>query len=144
MTEFRRADPAARRHAVLLVAAAAVIGVLLIAGFERYRIPLRDWILADPGTAPDRIKAVLFLLAALLSVPLLAFAVYLWALGARVIRAREFPPPGLRLIRDTPVITGEAALSRGRRLKTLALGCVLASAVLVFLLWRLASVLGNL
>ena len=144
MTEFRRADPAARRHAVLLVAAAAVIGVLLIAGFERYRIPLRDWILADPGTAPDRIKAVLFLLAALLSVPLLAFAVYLWALGARVIRAREFPPPGLRLIRDTPVITGEAALSRGRRLKILALGCVLASAVLVFLLWRLASVLGNL
>ena len=32
-------------------------------------------------------------------------AAYLWSLGAKVLRAREFPPPGHRVIRDTPVIT---------------------------------------
>jgi hypothetical protein len=143
VTSVRRADPAARRQAVLLLVAAAFVGALLIEAFERYQIPLRDWILAEPAKSAQRMQLIFLVLGALLSVPLLAFAAYLWSLSARVLRSQEYPPPGLRVMRDTPVIVGEAAIARARQLKGLALGCGIASALLGLLLWRLASVLST-
>lgn len=138
MTNVRKADPIARRHTVLVLLVGTCVGVLLIVGFERYHIPLRDWILAEPEASAQRVKLVVLLLAALLPAPLLAFAAYIWWLGERVLRAQEFPPPGFRVIRDTPVITGERAISRGRLFKVFALGCGIASVVLGLLLWQLA------
>jgi hypothetical protein len=143
MTDIRRADPIARRRAVRVIIVAAAVGILLIAAFERYRIPLREWIIGEPGEAAQRIQLMFLVLAALLLVPLLAFAAYLWSLGASVIRAREFPPPGHRVVRNTQVITGEAAIARARQLKVFALVCGIACAILAFLLWHLAALFGN-
>lgn len=143
MTEVRRADPTARRTAILILVVGTCIGALLIVAFARYRVPLSDWVLADPGSSAQRLKLVLLLLAALLLAPLFAFAAYLWSLGGKVVRAQEFPPPGVRVIRDTPVVSGERAVSRGRLLKVLALGCGIAAAVLAVLLWRLTLLLGS-
>lgn len=84
---------------------------------------------------------LVFFLAAALSAPLLAFAAYLWSLGSKVLWAREFPPPGSRVIRDTSVIAGKAAVLRGRALRALALGLGLASGILCLLLWQLAQAL---
>jgi hypothetical protein len=53
--------------------------------------------------------------------PLAGAALHLWSLGARVVRAARFPPPGLAVVRDTPVLTGEKAVVRGRLLRGLAL-----------------------
>ena len=127
MTEVRRADPAARRTAALVLVAGTRAGALLLVAFTRYRVALSDWVLAlaDPGSTAQRVKLVLLLPAAVLLAPLLALAVYLCAVGGRVVRAREFPPPGLRVIRDTPIVTGERAVCglsrppRKRRLWTL-------------------------
>jgi hypothetical protein len=135
VTEIRRADPTARRAAALVLAVGTCVGALLIAAFTRYRIPLTDWVLADGA---QRVMLVLAILAALGSAPLLALAVYLWSLGGKVVRAREFPPPGLRVLRDTPIITDERAVFRGRLLKLLAIGCGTASIVLAGLVWRLS------
>lgn len=138
MTEVRRADPAARRRAVLLVIVCALVGTVLIVGFEHYRTPLRDWLESE---SRDHRVTLVFFLAAALSAPLLAFAAYLWSLGSKVLWAREFPPPGSRVIRDTPVIAGKAAVLRGRALRALALGLGLASGILCLLLWQLAQAL---
>jgi hypothetical protein len=143
MTEVRKADPAVRRQVVLLLIGGTCIGALLIVAFDRYRTPLSDWLLADPRALAQRLKLVFLVLGALVVAPLLAFAAYVWSLGGRAIRAREFPSPGLRVIRDTPVIAGEKAVSRGRLLKALALGCAVASAVLGLLLWYLESLLSD-
>jgi hypothetical protein len=112
-----------------------------MAAFERYRVPLRDWVLADPAASLQRARLIVVLLGILLVAPLLAFAGYLWSVGGRIIQASEFPPPGFRVIRDTAFITGERAVSRGRLLKVIALGCGVVSALMGFLLWRLESVL---
>jgi len=143
MIDVRRADSAFQRQIVLVVVVGMFVGALLIVGFEQYHIPLRDWILSQPGALAERVKLVLLLLAAFLIAPLLVLAVYLWSLGGRVLRARAFPPPGLRVIRDTPVITGERAIFRGRLLKMLALACAIASVALGLLVWRLASLLSS-
>lgn len=125
----------ARRAAALILAVGTCVGALLIAAFMQYRIPLSDWVLADRA---QRVELVFVILTALVSVPLLGLAGYLWSLGGRVVRAREFPPPGLRVIRDAPIVTGERAVFRGRLLKLLAIGCGTASIALAGLLWRLS------
>ena len=139
MTGVRKADPAARRWAVVVVVVGSFVGALLILAFERYRVSLGDWVLAEPGEAAARARWVVLALAAALLAPMLSFAAYLWWLGRRVVDAQEFPPAGLRVIRDTVVLTGEKAISRGRVLKMLAVGCIAACVVLGLLLWRFAS-----
>ena len=85
MTEVRRADPAARRLAMLLVIVGVLVATLLIVGFERYGALLRDWLLSEPGELGYRVRLVFFLSAAVLSAPLVAFAcqsLVAWCQGA--------------------------------------------------------------
>src|SRR5262245_9211117 len=112
MAEIRKADPGARRRALLLLAVGTLVGALLIAGWERYRLPFRDWLVSEPEKTAHRARLVFVLLAIALSAPPAAFAARLWRLGAAVRRARQFPPPGYRVIRDTPVVEGPAARAR--------------------------------
>ena len=134
----RKADPAARRRAVWIVVAGACAGALLVFAFETYRAPLGEWMLADPE---PRVRLVFLLMALLALAPMAALAAWLWSLGGRIVAAREFPPPGLRVTRDTVLLTGDKAVFRGDLLKALALACGAAGAVLGLLLFRLASVL---
>jgi hypothetical protein len=143
MTGVRRADPDARRRAVLLVVAGATLGSILIVGFEHYRGPLRDWLVSEPRDLAHRLTLVFLLAAALVSAPLLAFAVYLWSLAGQVLAAKTFPPPGFRVVRDTPVVEGRAAVLRGRALRIVALGLSAASVLVCLLLWELARALRN-
>ena len=138
--EIRKADPAAQRQAVCTLVASACAGALLFVAFDRYRVPLGDWVLADPG---PRVRFVFLLMAVLVLAPLVALTVWLWSVGRRAIRAREFPPPGLRIIRDTVILTGERAVSRGNLLKALALGCAAGCALLGVLLSRVAVLLSQ-
>jgi hypothetical protein len=73
----------------------------------------------------------------------IAFAAYLWLLGKRVLRAQQFPPPGFRVVRDTPVMGGPAAVTRGQVIQVLALCLGLAAALLWLFFWWLAQTIGQ-
>ena len=70
-----------------------MVGAVLILAFERYRPVLHEWLLADPGAVPVRIRSIVLLLGVLALAPLLGFAAYLRSIAVRVILALEFPPP---------------------------------------------------
>jgi len=135
------ADPAARRRAVIAVAAATVAGVILIAGQGWYREPVRAWLLDDPGATAARARLLLAGAGALLVTPLLVFAIYTWRLGARVIAGREFPPRDAAVIRDTPIVSGDAAVAQGRGLRAIAIFLAVAGIAITGVLWRLAALL---
>jgi hypothetical protein len=135
VTKISRADPVARRRVLLLLVGFAVCGVLLKVGADWFRSPLAHWVLADPAAADQRLGYVLFAMALLMSTPLLALAVFFYSLGRRTVRSGEFPPPRWRVVRDTPVISGAAAVSRGRLLLVLAALCLLAAAGVATMLW---------
>lgn len=139
LMNVRRADPAFRRLAIVVLAAGTCAGALLIAAFERYRGALIDWVRVDPVRSSDRIELIFFLFALLLSAPLVAMAVYLSSLGGRAVAAGEFPPPGCRVIRDTPIISGDQAVSRGRWLQGVAVMLTAVSVAMGLLIWRVAS-----
>ena len=72
-----------------------------------------------------------------LLLPLFAFAAYLWSIGRSVVKGQAFPPPGVRMVRKTEMLTGDVAVRRGRLLEAFALFLALAAMVLGGLLWRL-------
>src|SRR5262245_46588670 len=134
--EIQKADPGARRRALLVLACAAAIGSLLIAGFEYFKGPFQEWLTSDPAETAFRVRWAVCASTFLLVAPLVCAAVYFWRYGAKVLRAQRFPPPGVRVIRDTPVVSGTGALARGYAIQIVAV-CQGAGAVaLCLLLWR--------
>ena len=136
MNEVQKTDPTARRQAILVVIFAAALGGLLIAGFDHFREPFIEWLSSEPAETARRAKLAVYVSAFILSAPVIAFAIYLWLLGARVLRAQQFPPPGFRVIRDTPVVGGQGAIIRGHVIQILAVCLGMSAALLwLFFVW---------
>lgn len=140
---IQRADPAARRQAILVVIFGAAVGGLLIAGFDHFGESFREWLSSEPAHTAERARLAMYLSALILSVPLIGLAVYLWLVGARVQRAQQFPPPGFRVIRDTAIVGGSAAVTRGQVIQVLALCLGLAAALMWLFFWWLARTIGQ-
>lgn len=141
MPGSRRANPAIRKLAVAVVLAVAMAGMLFTVCCLRVESVIQSWITAEPQTVSHRIKIVLAIIDALISLPLFVFSCYFWRLGARVIRDQAYPPAGYRMLKDTPVITGPKAMVRGRAIKFMGI-CLGSSAILFgVLFWHLAETL---
>jgi hypothetical protein len=123
---------------VAIVGCATVVGVVLITVARRFRLEFEAWLGQDLST---RLRLVVGALTILTSGPVLGLAGYLWHLGQRIVRAERYPPPGLRLTRDTLVVTGPAAVRRGRLIQLFAAVLGLVALLLAFFLWRLVSIL---
>ncbi|MGB5623874.1 MAG: hypothetical protein WBN65_15385 [Gammaproteobacteria bacterium] len=141
MSAIQKADPDARRRAVRLLVIATVLGALLIMIFERYGAALFEWLISDPGRAPERLRMFFLLCGALCALPPLGLAAYLRSLARRIRKAEQYPLPGQSVLRDTPVLEGEPALGRARTLEHLAAALMSAALVLAFVWWRIFSML---
>jgi hypothetical protein len=115
---------------MVIVLVGTVVGALLIA-----LVDVRQF-------APRQLEIALYLLIGLLVLPAFATVVYFWTLGEKIISAREHPPPGMLVIRDTRVVTGDRAVAFGRLIKVLAAGFGVLAVAAGAVLWRLASMLG--
>ncbi len=135
--KIQKADPAARRRSLLFVGLAGIVLLLagLVFGFDSTdRIgAIAEIILESPR------RSVIAM--AVGAVPVVLFAIYLFVIGARVIRAERFPLPGQAVVRDTPIREGRAAVVYGRVLQALAVLLMLAAAALPVVLARVLDTL---
>ena len=136
MAEVQKADPRARRTALLIVGAGTLVGVLLIVMADSGRPAFEAWVDADLHT---RFRLVAGALIVLMAGPAIAMSVYLWRLGTQVARSRQFPPPGRRVVRDTPIVAGDTAARAGRWLRILGAVLGASGVMLGLLLWRFLS-----
>ena len=127
--------------AIVMLGVATLAGLALVVLFESQLPALLRWITEDPEQMDDRLVLSVWGLVLASVVPMLFLSAYLWRLGARIVHSGVFPPPGMRVVRDTPVLLGGAAVRRGRLLKVLGLLAGAAGIGLVIVLWRLASLL---
>ena len=139
--EIQRADAGARRRAALIVVCAAVAGAILIALARTYRPALERWITQDPDQVGSRLRLAFSILAVVSSGSLLGFAAYFWRLGMRVVHAEQIPPPGLAVLRDTPIVRGSAARRRGRFIQVVAVMLTLLAVLIAVLFSRIAPAL---
>ena len=109
-----KADPRTRRRAMVLVLCAMAAGLALIVwGLPRYKnyVEGLDWQAA--------LNTIRYTLAALFLLVLPGGA-YLFHLGGRVMKAGQYPPPGMKVFRDTAITTGSAARRRAVSILVLA------------------------
>jgi hypothetical protein len=139
--ETQKADPRARRVAIVMLGLATLAGLALMFLVESQLPALLRWITEDPEQMDDRLVIFSWGLALGVVVPMLLLAAYLWRLGSRIVHSGVFPPPGMCVVRDTRVLFGRRAVRRGRLLKVLASLAGATAAGFVIVLWRLTSLL---
>lgn len=134
--EVQRADPAARRRALI---AAGVVAAL---GWAAYFV-LQEWLSQLRGSNEAELRHSLE--GAMIwgswaaTLPVAVLAAWLWRFGGRVGRAGRYPPPGTKVIRDTPVFHGQSARLVGVAMRVLAAFLGLLSAGTLIAVHRLVA-----
>lgn len=132
-----RADPRLRRQTLLALALAAILAVVAVLLFH-------DWlsgIAAIPGT-----DLLILRLRRLIGIGMtgsaLCLAVLAWYSARKAAKVKVFqqwPLPGVRVLRDTPIRRGLAARSMGRWLNAAAAVLMLLAFATGLVSWRLLS-----
>ena len=108
-SDVEPANPLARVvFAVLIV----LLGVGIFAS-DAYFERIGEWISEDPNLALERVELFIAWIA-VASLPLLIAGVLVFRTGLRSVASKRFPPRGMWVLVDTPVVTGSKARWRGR------------------------------
>jgi hypothetical protein len=134
--EMQHADPRLRRLAVLSCTALVVVGSFALWAFQGWLARVAQ---AEPSVAQRQLLAAFACLMGATLVILLALSVFLWRVGARVRAAAQYPPPGMRVLRDTVVLRGAAAHRRAGVIEGIAVALILCTVGLVGVTWRFYS-----
>ena len=118
-TEIQPADPAARARAIWTIVAVTALAGSLVLALQFREEQINDWV-AENTQALVQHPGIVFLITFVLMLPLVGAAIYMYRLADRIVRAQRMPPPGQKVIKDTPVITGRKAVRQGRGLKVMA------------------------
>jgi hypothetical protein len=132
--ETHKADPRARRNAIIIVIIAVIVGAALLHAVGSSASWLRAWAERDPEHAA---RVVFALLAVSVSVPMLGLAFLAARFAASINRGRRYPPQDARLTRDIRVRVGAAAQRFARLYYLFA---AVAGAIAIYapvLFWRL-------
>ncbi len=117
------ADKSYRRRIISIYVVLVLIGLVLIG----WVLPLTKAYIEqlEPETALRTLKATLVVVF-LTIVPI---ALYILSFGRKVMQHERFPPPGVKVIRDTKIIEGQKARVRGRLLVVLSLALILLAVI---------------
>ncbi|MGD8699292.1 MAG: hypothetical protein PVJ43_08385 [Gemmatimonadales bacterium] len=131
--EIHKADRRARRHAVIVVIVACVVGAAILHALGNSAESLRAWIEHDV----ERAGRTLFVLMALgFSAPMLGLALWIGRFAGEIKRAGRYPPPEAKLTRDTRIRTGTSATAIARLHYLLAVLAALMAIFVPVVLWR--------
>lgn len=132
---IQKADPAHRRKFFVLFVAMTVIGLAAI----QWGVPLLQENIANQE--PESAIRLVQLLLSLMFVPMVPMAYYTYRLAMRVNNSQQFPPPGMKVIRDTQILQGKAARRRGNQLLAASILLGVAAFIgLVYLPYLIAQI----
>jgi hypothetical protein len=138
--EIQPADPAARRRALILLSALAGGGFVLLLGGAAMGEDLAAWVNEDPARSRARLTRIFTITTTSYFGIHLLFAAWSARLGFGVIRSQRFPPPGMAVVRDTRVITGKPARSRGAMIVVLPVAALVLAGYICSLILKLPEV----
>lgn len=136
--DMLRADPRLRRQTLAALAVAVILAALAMVWFQSWL----SGIAAVPGT--DLLIARLRrLIGIALTGSAICLAVLAWYSAHKATKIKTFqqwPLPAVRVLRDTPIRRGDAALSIQRRLNVAAGVLMLLAFATGVVSWRLLSI----
>ena len=133
-------DPALRRKMLLAAPLILAIGFVALATLPRATRLLILWLQESPGGGRHAVLVMLAFAAPFtFGAWLVGFDVVRRSLGT--LRTRRFPPPGMRVMRDTPVVRGGTARVLGILGLVLGASLLTAGAMLPRMAYRIGAVL---
>jgi len=120
-----QADPRARRLAMAAAVVMFAAGGVLLWLLEGRLRAIRQMVQQNPAAAAQQAVQIAGWVAWAGGAGMVGLGVWLWRLGRRINRTGRFPPPGMKVVRDTPVRTGPQA----RNLASLAEFCAFLAVV---------------
>ena len=133
MMEIQPADPTARLAALLAVGTGGSLA--LVVGYFATAFPEITSSIKNALTGFFEASPNLLPVAGGIGVlPVIFVSIVLYAFGNRIVRAKRFPLPGQKVVRNTRIRQGEAAITHARRLQTLSVALILTCAAIPILL----------
>jgi len=139
MADIQRADSRSRKFAILALAGILFGGVVLSVQFESWIEDVRS---VPVEAARESLTTVFSWSVGIGTVVIALAGCHFWWWGRRVRRTLRFPPPGATVLRDTAILEGEAAASRGRLLQFLGVTLIFCAVAVVIGSWLILRMLG--
>ena len=124
--EIIHADPRARAITLAVSLAILVLGAVLLWWLGAYQKELLDLVKRNQPAAVAKALRLADTAACLGGLGLVAAGVWFARLARRIGRSGRFPPPGMKVIRDTPLRTGAKARAMARVAVAVAVVLLLA------------------
>lgn len=140
MTDIQRADARSRRRAILVIALVLLVGGVVSVECESWLREVHDM---PTEAAQQSLTTVFRWCVGAMSIMTGLAGCFAWWWGRRVRVSLRFPLPGARVLRDTVILSGQPAASRGMLLQVLGVSLMLIAAGIVILSWWVLRTLGG-
>jgi hypothetical protein len=135
MTAIVHADPRVRRRALILVVTTVLVGVVGLSFFNDFLRDMEALATASPQMADQQLKPIRIALVAGALCVSITLAGLLTYIALRVIRAGQYPPPGMHVLWETPIRTGRQATVAATLMLVVAVAALVYGVVAVRLVW---------
>jgi hypothetical protein len=140
MSEIHRADPALRRLTLYVLVIFAAVGTVGVIMFQRWFANVQ---LLPADEAWSQLIGVLTWIGGAMLVIVTAASVYALRLGTKIKREGQYPLSGAKTIRDTVILQGKQARSRGNLLQMIGALLWVLGLLLLGLCVRMVSLFSN-
>jgi hypothetical protein len=130
------ADKEFRKRFIVFLMLIVIVFVVTILSMKSYLDQMEQLRREDPGLAGKKVVLLLKWWMGLGSLPILGLAVYQIILARRVLKSGRFPPPGMKVIRDTKIQTG--AKAKKRAISLIVLSSIIIVITLFLVYWPYA------
>jgi len=118
------ADKEFRKRFIIFLVLIVIVFVVTILSMKSHLDQIAQLAQGNPDLAAKKVMFLLRWWLGLGSLPILGLAVYQILLAGRVLKSGQFPPPGMKLIRDTKIRTGGKA-------KKVAISLIVLSSLII-------------
>jgi hypothetical protein len=119
-----RADKEFRKRFIIFLVIIVIVFVATILSMKSYLDQIAQLTRENPDLAAKKVIFLLKWWMGLGSLPILGLGVYQILLARRVLKSGQFPPPGMKVVRDTKIKTGGKA-------KKVAISLIVLSSVII-------------
>ena len=136
--EIIPADTRLRARAIVLAVALTVVGIIAMVLLKVQLRGIEELAEDDLPAAFEKALRLTTAIAWIAGLSFVGMGLWLWRLGRRINRADRFPPPGAKVIKDTPVRTGPAARRVADLAQLAAFSCIVVGTVGMWYFYGLA------
>ena len=130
------ADKNLRKKFFIFLGLSVIAVLIIVPYFNEYLEQIKQVFKENPEVAFKKSMFVLKVSLSLVSLLLVMTGIYLMVLARKTLRSGQYPPPGMRVIRDTRLRTG--AQARRASISLIVISCILIVFAFFFLYWPYA------